>query len=144
MIRIDTTIEPRKIEIDEREYTVAPRTIEVCDRLLDAGKAHTGKPDYRLKLAELKILLGDAAYRELFPRRDKENVDRIDMIYKAVSRAFSQTEEELNAQDMERKAEALANALTPVNEMMRNARTLIAENAAGNAGGKKEIHRSDL
>lgn len=132
MIRIDTTIEPRTVEIDDREYTIAPRTIEVCDRLLDAEKAHIGKPAYRLKLAELKILLGDAAWRELFVSRDKENVDRIDRIYKAVSQAFTATEEELNALDTERKAQQLAAALAPVNEFMKNVRALNA------AEGKKE------
>lgn len=120
MIRIDTTIEPRKVEIDDREYTVAPRTIKVCDQLLDIEKAHVGKPAYRLKLAELRVLLGDAAHRQLFKGKDGENVDRIDMIYRAVSRAFTQNEEDLDAQDAEDKAQTLASSLAPLNELLRN------------------------
>lgn len=139
MIRIDTTVASRSIEIDDREYTVSPRTIDVCERLLEAGKANVGKPAYRLKLAELRILLGDAAYRELFRQKEKENVDRIDMIYKAVSRAFTQAEEDLDAQDAERKAQALASALAPVNELMRNARAL--SERGERPEGVKEIRR---
>ena len=120
MIRIDTTIETRAVEIDDKEYPVALRTIEVCDKLLDIEKAHVGKPAYRLKLAELRVLLGDAAYRELFKSKDRENVDRIDLIYRAVSRVFTQNEEDLEAQDAEDKAQRLASTLTPLNDLLRN------------------------
>lgn len=143
MIRIDTAIETRIVEIDGTEYEVAPRTIEVCDRLLDAEKAHVGKPAYRLKLAELRILLSDEACRELFPDRDRENVDRIDRIYRGVSAAFTQAEEDLDARDAERKARQLASALAPVNELLRNAKALSAQTAAEKPaqGGIREIRR---
>ena len=141
MIRIDTAIEPRAVEIDEREYAVAPRTIEVCEKLLEAGKACVGKPDYRLKLAELRVLLGGEACRELFPDQDRENVDRIDLIYRAVSRAFTQNEEELDAQDTERRARQLAGALAPVNELMRNVRALNRAEAGDKPGKIQESRR---
>lgn len=142
MIRIDTTIEPRVVEIDDREYAVAPRTIEVEERLLEVARKYTGKsPAYKGELAELRVLLGEAACRELFAQGDRENVDRIDRIYFAVVRVYKAEEEEREARDVERKAQQAASALAPVNELMRNARALNAMGEGEGGKGPKEIRR---
>lgn len=141
MIRIETEIEQRALEIDGVEYQVAPRTIELCEKLLEANKKCIGKPAYRLKLAEIEILLGRAAYKGLFPNGDKENVDRIDAIYRAVSQAFTANEEALNNADIERRADALRATLAPVAELMKTIRATNAPARLPAPDGVKEIRR---
>ena len=123
-MRIDTEIPAMTVEIEDNEYSVAPRTVEIADRLTEVEKAHEGKPLYRLWLAELEILLGKEACRQLFPNGKKENIDRLQRIFAGVSRAFLYTAEEVEAEDGERRIEALASALAPVNELLRNVRAL--------------------
>lgn len=123
-MRIDTEIPAMTVEIEDREYPVAPRTVEIADQLLAAEKAHEGKPLYRLWMAELEILLGKNACRELFSDGRKENIDRLQRIYAGVSRAFNYTSDELESEVGERRMEAVATALAPVNELLRNMRAL--------------------
>jgi hypothetical protein len=112
------------VEIEDREYEVAPRTVEIAEKLAEIEKAHEGKPLYKLWLAELDILLGKDACRELFKDGRRENIDRLQRIFAGVSRAFLYTAEEVEAEAGERRIEALSAALAPVNELLRNVRAL--------------------
>lgn len=132
-MRIDTEVPEVIVEIDDKEYALAPRSIDVIDRLEEAGRANTGKPAYKLWLAELEIVLGKAACKELFPDGKAENVDRLQMIYAGVSRAFNHRADEIASSDQERQLEAVATALGPLNELLRNIRAL------DQIGGKSKI-----
>ena len=123
-MRIDTEVPAMTVEIEDREYEVAPRTVEIAEKLADVEKASQGKPLYRLWLAELEILLGKDACRELFVAGKNENIDRLQRIFAGVSRAFLYTAEEVEAEAGERRIEALSAALAPVNELLRNVRAL--------------------
>ena len=123
-MRIDTDIPEIIVEIDDKEYAVAARTVAVCEKLLAAEKANVGKPVYQLWLAELEILLGKAACKELFSAGKAENVDRIQRVYAGVAGAFNHNAEEIEAERQTEKMEALAGALAPVNELLRNVRAL--------------------
>ena len=123
-MRIDTDVPEIIVEIEDREYPVAPRTVAVCDRLLAAERENAGKPVYALWLAELEILLGKPACRQLFGAGKAENVDRIQRIYAGVAGAFNHTADEISAEGQERKLESLAAALAPLNELMRHVRAL--------------------
>lgn len=124
MIRIDTEIPEIIVEIEDREYKLAPRTVEVMDRIDAAEKEHVGKPLYRLWLAELEILLGRDACAELFTGGKGENVDRLQAIYAGVSRAFLRKDEELTDEKREKDARDVAAALAPINEMLRGLRAI--------------------
>ena len=144
MIRIDTDVSEVIVEIEEKEYALAPRTVEVMEKLQEAERSNMGKPVYKLWLAELEILLGKDACRELFNAGRLENVDRIQMIYAGVARAFQHTEDELTAASREKDAEAVATALAPVNELLRLLRTLEKTEKkpiGNNIRDIREIHR---
>lgn len=135
MIRIDTDVPEIIVEIEDRDYPLAPRTVEIMDRLAEAERANMGKPVYKLWLAELEILLGKEACRKLFNAGRLENVDRLQMIYAGVARAFQHTEEAVTAATREKDAEAVATALAPLNEMLRHLRALEkTENKAAGGG----------
>lgn len=118
MIRIDTEAPQVIVEIDDREYPIAERTIEVFEKLLDAERELAGKPFYRIWQAELEILLGKAAYRELFPDGKKENLDRLQRIYVGVANAFNHVQEEID----EARREQIASTVAPLTEMFRQVR----------------------
>ncbi len=124
MTRIDTEIPEVIVEIEDKEYTVAPRTVEIMDKLIEVGKDYAGKPNYRLWMAELEVLLGKKACHELFTSGKSENVDRLQMIYSGVARAFQHADEEISASIRERDIQAVATALAPVNELLRNIKAM--------------------
>ena len=124
MVRIDTDVPEIIVEIEDKEYSLAPRNVEVMEKLAEAERVNMGKPIYRLWLAELEIILGKAACKELFTSGRAENVDRLQMIYAGVSRAFQHTDNAITAETRERDAEAVATALAPLNEMLRHLRAL--------------------
>lgn len=124
MIRIDTDIPEITVEIEDKEYPLAPRTVEIMDRLDAAEKEYMGKPLYKLWMAELEILLGKEACRELFTAGKSENVDRLQAIYAGVSRAFLMKDEELSAGKREKDMRDVATALAPINEMLKNLRAI--------------------
>lgn len=122
MERINTDVMQIYVEIDGEEYAVAPKTVDIADRLTDAARKCDGKPEYRLWLAELEVLLGKDAVKALFVSGGAENIDRIQMIHAGVCRAFNRHADEIDAESAERKAEALAamsRALGPMNELLK-------------------------
>lgn len=131
MIRIDTDVPEVIVEIDDREYPVAARTVDTMDKLIEVGKLNAGKPNYRLWMAELEVLLGKKACRELFTGGKNENVDRLQMIYTGVVRAFQHTDEEISTLTREREIQAVATALAPLNELMKNIRAVDKKGADG-------------
>ena len=142
MIRIDTDIPEIVVEIEDKEYPLAPRSVEIMDKLAEAERANMGRPIYRLWLAELEIILGKTACKELFTSGRAENVDRLQMIYAGVSRAFKHTDDAITAEARERDAEAVATALAPVNELLRHLRSLDKAESKPAAKGVREIHRN--
>ena len=75
MIRIDTDVSEVIVEIEEKEYALAPRTVEVMEKLQEAERSNMGKPVYKLWLAELEILLGKEACQ--CERTPEESLERI-------------------------------------------------------------------
>lgn len=134
MNRIDTDISSLPVEIEDREYPVAEKTIAVAEQLLTARKRLDGEPIYKLWLAELDILLGKPATRELFPNGNNENIDRLQRIHAGVLRAFDHNAEELQAQEAERQREKLAY----MSDVLRQIATLAK---AENKPVKPVIHR---
>ena len=54
-MRIDTDIPEIIVEIEDREYPIAARTVAICEKLMAAEKACVGKPKYVLWLQELEL-----------------------------------------------------------------------------------------
>ena len=125
MIRIDSDVQDVIVEIDDREYTLAERTIETFERLLSAEREYLGKPGYQLWQAELEILLGKTAFREIFPDGKKTNLDRLQRIYVGVANAFNHVQEELD----ESRRERLASTIAPLTDMFRQLRAANASSA---------------
>lgn len=139
MERINTEIAEVFVEIDGEEYPVAPKTVAVAEALYDVGKKQIGKPEYKLWLAELDVLLGRDAVRQLFASGANENIDRIQRIHAGVVRAFGANSSALEAEQAERKADdmaALARSLAPLNELLKHLRTM-----QNNDGGVTQIRR---
>ena len=128
---IDTDIKAITVEIEDREYTVAAKTVEIADRLAEAAKKCAGQPEYKLWLAELEVLLGKAAVKELFASGRQENIDRIQRIHAGVLRAFDYNASALQEEETQRQQELIA----PLTELLRQ---LSAMNRADN---KRVIHR---
>jgi len=129
MIRIDTDIPEITVEIEDREYPLAPRTVDTVERLNAAERDMAGKPFYRLWMAQLEVLLGKEACRELFGGGKAENLDRMQVIYDGVTGAFLYKDNEIAQARREKNVEAVAAALAPLNEMLRHIRALDREKA---------------
>ena len=128
---IDTDIKAITVEIAEEDYPVAAKTVEIADRLAEAAKKCAGQPEYKLWLAELEVLLGKAAVKELFSSGRNENIDRIQRIHAGVLRAFDYNASALQEEETQRQQELIA----PLTELLRQ---ISAMNRADN---KRVIHR---
>ena len=129
---INTEIEKVVVEIEEKEYPVAEKTIETADKLAEAAKKCTGQPEYKLWLAELEVLIGKNAVRELFNGGKKENIDRIQRIHAGVRRAFEHNADSLHEEETARQQELLA----PLTELLRQLA------AVSRSEDKKVVRRS--
>lgn len=124
MVRINTEVENTVVEIDGKEYPLALRTVEVADKLFEIEAAYRNKPAYRMWLEELRVLMGDAAVNELFYSGKGENLDRVQMIYSGVARAFNHTADMIEGNQRETQIQAVATALAPINELLRQVKAL--------------------
>lgn len=106
-MRIDTDIEQIYVEIDGERYEVAEKTVAVVDALREAVEKCEGKPEYKLWLMELEILLGADAVRRLFADGKKENIDRLERIHEGVIMAFDHNAQEIREKRLQRQREAL-------------------------------------
>ena len=121
---IETNIERITVEIDGAEYEVAEKTIEVAEKLIAARAKCIGRAEYHLWLAELEILLGKNAVRELFKAGKKENLDRMERIHAGVLEAFEYNHDQLEADKTLRTTERLSDAIAPINELFRRVKAL--------------------
>lgn len=112
---INTEIDNVIVEIEDKEYPVTEKTVETADKLAEAAKKCAGQPEYKLWLAELEVLLGKNAMKELFNSGKKENIDRIQRIHAGVLRAFDHNADTLQEEETARQQEALA----PLTELLR-------------------------
>lgn len=122
-MRIDTEINPIVVEIEDKEYEVAPRTVEVAEKLKRAEETaiKDKKPEFSLWLAQLEILLGRAAVKELFPGGKGENLDRMEAIYYGVLNAFDYNGREARdarTEETVEQAKEISEALKPLAELM--------------------------
>lgn len=122
-MRIDTEIRPVIVEIDGKEYNVAPKTVELLEKLRGAEDAavKVGKMRHEMEMEQLELLLGRQAVRELFKAGKNENVDRVDAIYYGVLEAFdasSRERREARTDAMADEFRAIAETLKPLAEMM--------------------------
>lgn len=122
-MRIDTEIRPVIVEIDGKEYNVAPKTVELLEKLrgVEDAAVKAGKMRHEMEMEQLELLLGRQAVRELFSAGKKENVDRVDAIYYGVLDAFdasSRERREARTDAMADEFRAIAETLKPLAEMM--------------------------
>ena len=129
---IDTGVEAVAVEIEDEVYPVAEKTVEIAEKLAEAAKKCAGMPEYKLWMAELEVLLGKSAMRELFTGGKKENIDRIHRIHTGVMQAFDYNAQALQEEETERQKEMLA----PITELLRQVA------AVKRAEEKKMIHRN--
>ena len=130
-MRIETEVPEIRVEIEDKEYAIAPRTVEVCEKLREAELEMAGKPAHRLWLKELEIILGKSACRELFSAGKDENVDRLQMIYYGVSRAFNLTDNRLKEEVQARRMEQAEALLRLTENVFRGANQLAARSGDG-------------
>lgn len=122
-MRIETEISPVIVEIDDKEYPVAAKTVDVAEKLQKAEEsaAKARKPQFELWLQHLEILLGRAAVKELFPGGKSENLDRMEAIYYGVVSAFDyngREAREARAEETVAEAKAVSDALKPLADLM--------------------------
>lgn len=124
-MRIDTDIDHVRVEIDGEEYAVAEKTIATAEALSDAAQRCEGKPVYRLWLAELEVLLGADAMRNLFHDGKRENIDRIQRIHAGVWEAFDKNGRAV----LERKAQLQCAQLEPMTDYLRQLESVLRADA---------------
>lgn len=115
MMRIDTDIERMSVEIEGEEYEVAEKTVAVADALIAAAEKNADKPNYKIWMADLEVLLGKDTVRKLFPGGKNENLDRMQRIHAGVLEAFDYNSRAMQDAQVERQREMLE----PVNDFMR-------------------------
>lgn len=119
---IDTAVERAAVMIEGTEYPVAEKTVAVVEKLLAAQHDCAGKPEYRLWLAELEVLLGKPAVKALFRDGKRENIDRMQAIHAGVCAAFERNSDRIDRETATRRSEAfaqLAEAVEPINALLR-------------------------
>ena len=116
-MRIDVDIKQITVEIGDKEYPVAEKTVDVAERLRKADESAVGTvKQYESWLTQLEILLGKAAVKELFPDIRITNLDRIEAIYYGVLKAFDYNAEQLREEreaDQMRKIKEYSETLAP-------------------------------
>ena len=131
---INTEVQTATVEIEDTEYTIAPRTIETMEKLIDIENTNQRQPKWVLWRLELEVLLGKTACRKLFHDGKKENLDRMERIYNDVSEEFNRASNAITTETQEQAAQVISDALAPVNELLK--RLSDYEN-----GGRKQIHK---
>ena len=121
-MRIDTNIAPVGVEIEGREYPLAPRTAALAEKLRRAEQraVRRGRPRHELELEHLELLLGRGAVRELFCQGGRENLDRLEAIYYGVLTALeapARARREEHTQALAGEMKALAEAVRPLAEL---------------------------
>lgn len=123
MVHIDTEIHPVTIEIDDKEYEVAAKTVDIAEKLqkaeINAGKS--AKLQHELWRQHLEILLGRTAVRELFSAGKTESLDRMEGIYYGVMEAFNYNGREQRAARQEASVSeitGIAEAVEPINRLL--------------------------
>lgn len=125
---IDINYDPKEIivRIDGEEYVVAERTAEVDKKLQDHNDRLDNMSSYEASLNLCKILLGDEAVRKIFPKGEKENLNRMYYIAKAVDNAYQTEFQEMRDKEYEEtlaKMDKLAERSKPVIEMIDRTNT---------------------
>jgi hypothetical protein len=120
---IDLSYEPKEIivRIDGEEYKVAERTAEVDRKLQNHNDNLDTMTSYEASLNLCKILLGDDAVKKIFPKGERENLNRMYYIAKAVDNAYQTEYQEMRDKEYEEtlaKMDKLAERSRPVIEMI--------------------------
>jgi hypothetical protein len=118
MRTIDTYIEETSVEIEGKVYEVAAKTVDVAEKLMEAGRRMSGQPEYKLWLAEMEIILGKAAVKELFNGGKKENIDRMFMIYSGVLEAFEYNADKINDAKLEKQQDKIAGVTDMIKQII--------------------------
>lgn len=116
---IDTDVKRIVVEIDGEEYELAPKTIEVSDRLVEIEERCKGKPEYKMWQEELKLLLGDDAVAKIFKDGKRENLDRMKAIYLGVANAFNLQGDEMDREYRENQFRNINGNIAPLNELLK-------------------------
>ena len=118
MKTIDTYIEETSVEIEGKVYEVAAKTVDIAEKLMEAGRRMSGQPEYKLWLAEMEIILGKAAVKELFNGGKKENIDRMFMIYSGVLEAFEYNADKINDAKLEKQQDKIAGVTDMIKQII--------------------------
>ena len=118
-MKINTLIKKIEVEIDGVLYQVAPKTIEIVDKLKDVDKKSIGiKLEYEQWLDAMKVLLGEPAVSEIFSNGNGENLDRIENIYYGVMYAFEQNADRLKTDREKAEYSQVSNQLQKLNKQL--------------------------
>ena len=121
-MHIDTEIRPVIVEIGDKEYPVAPKTVDIAEKLHKAEDAaiKSKKLAYEMWREHLEILLGRTAVKEIFPGGKAENLDRMEAIYTGVMDAFNfngREQREARTDAAVAEAKAVSDALKPLSDL---------------------------
>lgn len=110
---INTDVAKIVVEIDDNEYELADRTIELMKKLvkIEEDSVASGRLEPEKQLDQLQLLMGKEAVRKVFPKGQKENADRLNAIYYGVIQAFDTNAARVRAESAQARREEL-NAVT--------------------------------
>lgn len=110
---INTDVAKIVVEIDDNEYELADRTIELMKKLvkIEEDSVASGRLEPEKQLDQLQLLMGKEAVRKVFPKGQKENADRLNAIYYGVIQAFDTNAARVRAENAQARREEL-NAVT--------------------------------
>ena len=122
-MRIETEINPVVVEIDGKEYEVAAKTVGTAEKMKAAEDSaiRAKKAQYEMWLAQMEVLIGRAAVKELFPNGKGENLDRMEAIFYGIVDAFNYNGREARTartEDSVSEARAIADALNPLADVL--------------------------
>lgn len=125
-----------------KHYPITARTLTVCKNIqaVEMDMHKRKEPDYKIRLAHLRILIGAEATAELFPDEESMNLDFLETIYAAAFSEFTEHSRKV-AEQVSGKAQRNEEVATSLQNITTLLKTLLEVNAA--TADVKHIHRQE-
>lgn len=119
IINIDFERTEYKLSIGGKEYAVAQRTGELEKKLREHDKNIGTMTEFESNYELISLLLGKTAAKELFPRGEKENLDRLAKIAFYAVKYFNAAKDAMDKEQLREKTKELEQITKPLADTVR-------------------------
>ena len=112
------------LTIDGNDYAVAKRTGELETQLREHDKKLGDLSEYESNKELVELILGKKAFKEIFPKGEKESLDKLAKVAYYCVKYFNADKEAIDKQRMEERAKDLNEIAKPLAEATKIAETV--------------------